>query len=461
MSAFDESDEQPTPRGSEYTPHKTNGSFSPRASSTSPARDSKTMMSPRKPAPPSNQASSSARSSHRRVEATLRPAERTSGSPGHSKKPGLNPVIQQTVDMSQQALQALLQRTTVMQTTIAAKIRRAEHAGMRLIRKQNDFSAVAGKAHDRALGMVDEREFQRPLTLLHQVTSFEDHAEASPRSRVGKGLSNDLRLMRSVAEKKTFDVQMQRLVQHRWFVATMLKLREFMKKMHNQAPMCCLKFVVVLQQVLLMDYAVDQTVFYSVLEATVQPEDHLKSITHQLLRIVRRALGIADPVFLKYLEDKEISPHPELINQVKMMNRPQKKPSQTAAALAVMRASAFGSALGLGRMGSVKVAFNVTDDETATGSSSAAITFSELSVPSSAGDAPVSRSPTAVSPVQKNSPLKPAIRTEPPVVLSSVPAVADPPARLTGASHTPSKVAAKEQNAAGTTKGVILNAEQA
>ena len=268
---------------------------------------------------------------------------------------------QQSVDVSQLALQALLQKTGALQKIIASKIRKAERAGVRLIRKQNDFSAVANKAQDRALHMVDEREFQRPVTLLHQVSSFEDEAPVSPRSR-GKGLQNDLLLMRSAAEKKTFDVQMHRLVQHRWFVATMLKLRDYMKKMNNQVPLGCLKFVVVLQQVLLMGHVVTEAVFYADLEATVKAEDHVKSITHQLLRIVRRALDIGDVVFLKYLEDKEISPHPELVNQVKLLTKSPKNTTQTIAGLNAMRASFFRAGQSPGpseRATNVKVAFNV------------------------------------------------------------------------------------------------------
>ncbi len=266
------------------------------------------------------------------------------------------------MDVSQIALQSLLHKTGALQKIIASKIRKAERAGVRLIRKQNDFSAVANKAQDRALNLVDEREFQRPLTLLHQVSSFEDEAPVSPRSPRGKGLQNDLLLMRSAAEKKTFDVQMHRLVQHRWFIATMLKLRDYMKKMNNQVPMGCLKFVVVLQQVLLMGHIVTEAVFYADLEATVKAEDHVKSITHQLLRIVRRALDINDVAFLQYLEDREISPHPELVNQVKLLTKSPKKPTQTIAGLNAMRASFFRAGQSPGpseRATNVKVAFNV------------------------------------------------------------------------------------------------------
>lgn len=403
LTACEESDEKPSPRVGESTPHKSS-SFSPRAGGASSTRDVSTILSPRRPAPPSVQAPSASRNVHRKVESATRPAERTGDSP---KKLSSNPV-QHALDLSQQALQALLLKTSALQSSIAGKIQKAERGGIRLIRKQNDFSAISNKGQSKALGMVDEREFQRPLTLLHQVTSFEDNAPISPHSRTRKGLSHDLRLMRSAAEKKTFDVQMHRLVQHRWFVAAMLKLRDYMKKMNNQVPVCCLKFIIVLQQVLLMDYAVSEAVFYAALEATVLPEDHLKSITHQLLRIVRRALGISDSAFLAYLEEKEISAHPELINQVKMMNKPLKKLSQTSAALTAMRASAFGLGLGLGRNGSPKVAFSVTDDETAE-----ALTLTSTSEPSRPDASDVLRGPiTPSSLLSKSSPLKPALRTE-------------------------------------------------
>lgn len=219
-----------------------------------------------------------------------------------------------------------------MQSRISRKIKRAENAGMRLLEQHHDFHASVEHAEAGAISMIEERQFSRPVALLHQVTSFEGDAECtSSSSKAKKGLKNDLRKMHAGADQKTFELYMSRLVKHRWFVVAVLKLRDFMKKMNNAVPECCLKLIVAVGQVLQMGFDLTESVFYQILEGVVTvKEDHQKTIVHQLLKILRDALQITAADFLQYLEDLDINPHPELSNQVRKQNKALSKKNLSA-----------------------------------------------------------------------------------------------------------------------------------
>ena len=78
---------------------------------------------------------------------------------------------------------------------------------------------------------------------------------------------------------------MNRLLQYRWFLTIIIKIREYMKKMNNAIPICCLKYLTVLQYILMIGFIFDKKLFYIILEKTVvMKEDHLKTIVHVLLK---------------------------------------------------------------------------------------------------------------------------------------------------------------------------------
>lgn len=319
--------------------------------------------------------------------------------------------LQQAVLQSQQILTALLKKTDSMQNRISRKIKRAENAGMRLLEQHHDFNTTVARAEERAISLVEEMEFIRPIALLHQVTSFEEGAELNSSTKTGKkGLKNDLLQMNTVAEKKTFELYMGRLVKHRWFVAAVLKLRDYMKKMNNSVPDCCLKMIVAVEQVLLMGYTLTEEVFYQLLEGVVTvKEDHQKTIVHQLLKILRGVLHISAVDFLKYLEDRDIIPHPELSNQVRMDSKQVSKKNVAASLRTSMMRM---TQLSLSAPSAAKVAFIVpSDGSTAATAAAAAISGTTSAIspnttspPRGATGRPVSAGASAASNQNPNSP---------------------------------------------------------
>lgn len=205
-----------------------------------------------------------------------------------------------------------------------------------MVQLNKDFDARAERADVTAACLFEERGFSRPLSLMHQMQAYDECFGDD--CSLGGSVHKDMRVVHEQAAKRTQALYMERLMQHRWFLTLLTKLRSYMKKMNNAVPLCCLQLVVAIEQVLVMGFALTQAMFYAVLEATVVvKEDHLKQIVHQLLKIVRAVVDISATDFLAYLESKDISPNPELINQVRAANRAKR-------ALAAATASASVSA---------------------------------------------------------------------------------------------------------------------
>jgi hypothetical protein len=225
-------------------------------------------------------------------------------------------------------LAALLKKTTAIQADIAVRIRKAEKKGARVLKLSREFRTNVESAQMKAACIFEEKEITKSMRISHEVECFDDQNRDDVKSQ---GLLKDMRKMHEQADRMTQAVQMDRLLQHRWFLALVVKLREFMKKMNNAVPACCLKFVTAVQQIILLGHTLSQEVFYCLIEATVTAkEDHSKSIVHQLLKIARDIVDISAPDFLAYLEDKDINPNPELVNQVRALNRSRKGVTSSA-----------------------------------------------------------------------------------------------------------------------------------
>jgi hypothetical protein len=231
-------------------------------------------------------------------------------------------ISQMVVNHSQRMLAALLKKTAAVQADIATRIRKAEKKGARVLKLSRDFRANVESAQMKAACLFEEKEVTKALRISHEVECYDDQSRDDVKSQ---GLLKDMRKMHEQADRMTQAVQMDRLLQHRWFLALVVKLREFMKKMNNAVPVSCLKFVTAVQQLILLGHTLSQEVFYSLVEATVTAkEDHSKTIVHQLLKIARDIVDISAPDFLAYLEDKDINPNPELVNQVRALSKPRK-----------------------------------------------------------------------------------------------------------------------------------------
>ncbi len=158
---------------------------------------------------------------------------------------------------------------------------------------------------------------------------MEGRDRANPNNRLGVNVAKDLQYMRKNAAENKFNKIMGRLLAAKWFCSIVYRFRDYMRRMNNNVPVCCLKFLVILQYLLSYDFPLTKPLFYQVLERTVVvKEDHIRSIVHLVLRAARDAIKISPQEFLEYLESRGIQPCPELLNQIRALSQSSASGSQ-------------------------------------------------------------------------------------------------------------------------------------
>ncbi len=81
--------------------------------------------------------------------------------------------------------------------------------------------------------------------------------------------------------------------------------------------------------------------FFIIVEKTIDPEEHRQLIFHRVLKFTREAVGIGPEAFMRYLEERDIQPCPELLTQIRQMKR-QRALKNVKLGKAAIRLSAIG-----------------------------------------------------------------------------------------------------------------------
>ena len=220
---------------------------------------------------------------------------------------------------AQAALTALLHSTAALQTALSSKITRAQHCSRRLRQSHQHFHKQTQQLQTHTACMFEEKEFNKPIHLFYQLQEFQNKTE---NFHTEHELYRNLKIIRETATVESHSLYRERLYEQRWFLAILIKIHEYMKKRNNNVPICCLRLIIALEQIIIMGYAITTNLFYRILEETViVKEDHTQTILHTILKIIREMLNITAEEFLHYLEKKEIPAHPELVQTVRAMNK--------------------------------------------------------------------------------------------------------------------------------------------
>jgi hypothetical protein len=87
-------------------------------------------------------------------------------------------------------------------------------------------------------------------------------------------------------------------------------------------PLSCFKFLSVFEQLIAAGIQLDVDLFYKVLESVfTDNDDYAKSIVNKTIKAVRDFIKIPPDRFLKYLNERNITPCPELVKHVKDLEK--------------------------------------------------------------------------------------------------------------------------------------------
>lgn len=209
-------------------------------------------------------------------------------------------------------------------------LKRTNKHGHNLLRHFEGFSKLRYSSEIKADHLLEERDFIRfrEIEVKMKLLVAEDtKPEQTPTQQNELHEDQHLESYNNVDildlrinAKHHHEVKKVRLLTEvRWFVTLVYRLREYMKRMNNVAPHCCLKFTLVLQLVLELGFVITTPIFYRLLLSKVFiKEDFRKNIVHQLIDLVREGLNISAEDFVKFLEENDLQVSADLMNIVRM-----------------------------------------------------------------------------------------------------------------------------------------------
>jgi hypothetical protein len=231
-------------------------------------------------------------------------------------------LFQQSMSYSTSVYESVTDKTRQLQDVIETKLKRGNRGGQRIVKQWLSFRGIHAQQRQAVNETCQNKEFFRALDTLENLNCFQmDGYDRNDESaRLGVSAAKDLKFMRKNAVMNSQHKIMSRLLTAKWFTHIVAKTRDYMKRMNNNIPVCCLKFLTVFQYLLSYDYPLTVELFYKVLEACIViKEDHIRNIVHVVVRAVRDALKISPQDFLTYLEGRNIQPCPELLNQIRAL----------------------------------------------------------------------------------------------------------------------------------------------
>eukprot|EP01039_Chlorochromonas_danica_P000777 gene777-842_t len=205
------------------------------------------------------------------------------------------------------------------------KLRRTDHYGHRLLAECEDYAHVHSLAQRQAIELWEGKQFNRMKDMEIKVHHFSPDFDPTSGNR-SISAEEELRKLRLLANQAKEVSQVKLLYEVKWYSQATTRLRDYMKRMNNGAPLCCLKFLLVLKYILVLGFAITVDIFHHILLSEIfMEEDFRKNIVNQIIDVVRIGLEIASEDFLSFLESNRIQPSPELLNEIRLLNS-QKSP---------------------------------------------------------------------------------------------------------------------------------------
>jgi len=158
--------------------------------------------------------------------------------------------------------------------------------GKRLLKQWVNFSATEQHGKAESSSLVSLKGFERSVDMSQMVFCFmckkqkiknatgDNTEKVKQMERLYSGtteirtIAKEIKLMREASQKEKYATSMNRIFSHRWFIAMVTKLSDYMKRMNNLIPMCCIKIVLVIRNVIELDYSLNEEIFYLIIEKT-------------------------------------------------------------------------------------------------------------------------------------------------------------------------------------------------
>jgi hypothetical protein len=201
------------------------------------------------------------------------------------------------------------------------KTKRFNTTGHRVLKKWTGFRLRVNEQREQMDSMCGDIAFQWPSVMKIKLKNFPIDGDKAEKT-LGMGVRKSMAIvnLRTCHElhTKAFD----NLANAKWLLAFLAKLRDFLRRSSTPCPSSCFKFIYVIQSILARGWDLTNETFFLILERVLtQAEDYSNVTVNKAIRAARDVVGVGPEEFLKYLEDRKITPCPELLAQIRSHRR--------------------------------------------------------------------------------------------------------------------------------------------
>ncbi|RYH05244.1 hypothetical protein EON65_45240 [archaeon] len=226
-------------------------------------------------------------------------------------------MFMQTMSYTLDTFKKTTEKYEQMHRVVQKKLRRINKHGNAMLQQCEAYSHMEYLSQEVAHQLWEEKQYHRMNVMSVKMQYFKVDGELG---HFGSSTSEELRKVRAMAVEAEEQAQVKSLLEVKWFLLATAKLRDFMRRMNNSVPMCTLKMLIVLKYLIVLGFKVSIEMFYFILLSSIfQEEDFRKNIVNQIIEVVRVGLDIKPEDFLTFLDSNKIQPHPELMNEIRML----------------------------------------------------------------------------------------------------------------------------------------------
>lgn len=202
--------------------------------------------------------------------------------------------------------------------SVNKKLDRANRHGLHLFQEFEHFEDSKHHGNHQVNFLTAGKDVHRLQLVEAKTSALDDSSFATTSSNIHRDMKFLKEHTKAYVDAKKFTA----ISKYNWFIIALLRLRDYLKRMNNNnnaLPPSCVKCLVIMEQLIGLDFVINKHVFYSILLSTkiFQKDDFRKNIVHQIIDAIREGLDISAEEFVKFLEQNDFQVPPELMNQVR------------------------------------------------------------------------------------------------------------------------------------------------
>jgi len=166
---------------------------------------------------------------------------------------------------------------------------------------------------------LGDKDFHRPDVMARLRKAVSAKVEAGS---MHQNVLDELQQLSNLVKYSIHTTRMKHLVKNKWFMKVIHSLHNYKQNAKKATvPATLPRFLLAASTLLVNNEAIDESLFYMLVEKLIAPQDHKDVIVHRSLSMFRTSIGLSAEHFSEYLERRSITACPELLTELQELRR--------------------------------------------------------------------------------------------------------------------------------------------